>query len=187
MKCTQSIIVARVYNAAMAHEHHHHHDHSAHAADHAAPSLNRTAFSATVHCLTGCSIGEILGMVIGTWLGWGNTATVVLSIALAFLCGYALTMKPLLGAGLSLGRAAALAFASDTASVATMEVVDNLVMLVIPGAMNAGLDNPLFWVSLAVSLVLAGAAAFPVNRYLIARGKGHAVVHAYHQHDGSHH
>ena len=163
------------------HDHHHHHEH-AHAAHDGAPSLNRTAWSATLHCLTGCSIGEVVGMVIGTWLAWDNMATVVLSVALAFVFGYALTMGPLLRAGLPLRRALVLAFASDTASVATMEVADNLVMLVIPGAMTARLDNILFWVSLALSLVIAGLAAFPVNRFLIARGKGHAVVHAYHHH-----
>ena len=145
-------------------------------------SLNRTAWSATLHCLTGCSIGEVLGMVVGTWLGWDNAATVVLSIVLAFFFGYALTMQPLLRSGLPLRRVLALAFASDTASITVMEIVDNAIMVVIPGAMNAGLDTALFWISLALSLVLAGAAAFPVNRWLIARGRGHAVVHQYHSH-----
>jgi hypothetical protein len=149
---------------------HHHHDRG----------LNRTAWSATLHCLTGCTIGEVAGMVIGTALGWGNVATIVLSIALAFFFGYLLTMRPLLASGLPLRKATALALASDTASIATMEIVDNAIMVVIPGAMNAGLDSALFWVSLALSLVLAGLAAFPVNRWLIARGRGHAVVHAYH-------
>ena len=143
-------------------------------------SLNRTAFSATVHCLTGCAIGEVLGMVIGTGLGWGNLATVVLSVILAFFFGYSLTMLPLLRSGLSLGSVLPLAFAADTVSIAVMEVVDNLVMVIIPGAMAAGPLTLLFWGSLAFSLVVAFVAAFPVNRYLIARGKGHAVVHEHH-------
>jgi hypothetical protein len=149
-------------------------------------SLNRTAWSATLHCLTGCAIGEVLGMVIGTWLGWANAATIVLSIVLAFFFGYVMTMQPLLGSGLPFRRAVGLALASDTASITTMEIVDNLIMLVVPGAMNAGLDSITFWVSLLISLVLAGLAAFPVNRWLIARGRGHAVVHAYHGHGAGH-
>jgi hypothetical protein len=148
----------------------------------AAPSLNRIAFMATVHCLAGCAIGEVLGMVIGTALGLSNAATVVLSVVLAFLFGYSLTMLPLLRAGLAFGSVIGLALASDTASIAVMEIVDNAIMLLIPGAMNAGLDDPLFWGSLVASLVIAGAAAYPVNRFLIARGKGHAVVHAHHGH-----
>ena len=147
-------------------------------------SLNRTAFSATVHCLTGCAIGEILGMVIGTGLGWGNFATVVLSVVLAFFFGYSLTMLPLLRSGLALTTVLPLAFAADTVSIAIMEVVDNLVMLVIPGAMMAGPLTLLFWGSLIFSLAVAFVAAFPVNRYLIARGKGHAVVHKHHHHSG---
>ena len=143
-------------------------------------SLNRTAFSATVHCLTGCAIGEVLGMVIGTGLGWGNLATVVLSVILAFFFGYSLTMLPLLRSGLSLGSVLPLAFAADTVSIAVMEVVDNLLMVIIPGAMAAGPLTLLFWGSLAFSLAVAFVAAFPVNRYLIARGKGHAVVHEHH-------
>ena len=143
-------------------------------------SLNRTAVSATVHCLTGCAIGEILGMVIGTGLGWGNLATVVLSVVLAFFFGYSLTMLPLLRSGLSLGSVLPLAFAADTVSIAVMEVVDNMVMVIIPGAMAAGPLTLLFWGSLAFSLAVAFVAAFPVNRYLIARGKGHAVVHEHH-------
>lgn len=143
-------------------------------------SLNKTAFSATVHCLTGCAIGEILGMVIGTGLGWGNLATVVLSVVLAFFFGYSLTMLPLLRSDLSLGSVLPLAFAADTVSIAVMEVVDNLVMVIIPGAMAAGPLTLLFWGSLAFSLAVAFVAAFPVNRYLIARGKGHAVVHEHH-------
>ena len=146
------------------------------------PSLNRLAFSATVHCLSGCSIGEVLGMVIGTALGWGNWPTVVLSTVLAFVFGYLLTLLPLLQGGMELGAALTLAFASDTLSIAIMEIVDNAVMVVIPGAMNAGLTDPLFWVSLLVSLVLAGIAAFPANRWLIAHGRGHALVHEHHHH-----
>jgi hypothetical protein len=145
-------------------------------------SLNRTAFSATLHCLTGCSIGEVLGIVIGSALGWGNFATIVLAIVLAFFFGYLLTMLPLLRSGLALGAVLPLAFASDTLSIMVMEIVDNLIILVIPGAMDAGLGSPLFWGSLAFALVIAGVAAFPVNRYLISRGKGHAVVHQHHGH-----
>jgi hypothetical protein len=122
----------------------------------------------------------VLGVAIGTALGWGNFETIVLAIVLAFFFGYSLTMLPLLRAGLALSTALPLAFASDTLSITVMEIVDNLIILVIPGAMEAGLGDSLFWASLVVALVIAGACAFPVNRYLIARGKGHAVVHAYH-------
>jgi Domain of unknown function (DUF4396) len=145
-------------------------------------SLNRTALSATLHCLTGCSIGEVLGMVIGSALGWSNFAIIVLAIVLAFFFGYLLTMLPLLRSGLALGAVLPLAFASDTLSITVMEIVDNLIILVIPGAMDAGLGSLLFWGSLAFALVIAGVAAFPVNRYLISRGKGHAVVHEHHGH-----
>jgi hypothetical protein len=148
----------------------------------ATPSLGRVAFSATVHCLTGCAIGEVLGMVIGTALGLSNLATIVLAVALAFLFGYGLTSLPLLRSGLALGTVLPLALASDTASIAVMEVVDNAIVLLIPGAMDLGLGDVGFWASLAVALLVAGAAAFPVNRYLIARGRGHAVVHAHHAH-----
>jgi Domain of unknown function (DUF4396) len=150
------------------------------------PSLSRLALTATVHCLTGCAIGEVLGMVIGSSLRWGNSGTIALSVVLAFCFGYALTMRPLLAAGLGARAAAGLAFASDTASIAIMELVDNGLMLVIPGAMDAGLDTRLFWGSLVLSLVIAGAAAFPVNRWLIARGRGHAVVHRHHHHSQHH-
>jgi hypothetical protein len=119
-------------------------------------------------------------MVIGTALGWSNFRTIVLAIVLAFFFGYLLTMLPLLGAGLALGAAIPLALASDTLSIAVMEIVDNAIVLLIPGAMDAGLTDLLFWGSLAVALVIAGAVAFPVNRWLIARGKGHAVVHEHH-------
>ena len=146
--------------------------------------LNRVAVSATVHCLTGCAIGEVLGMVIGTALGWGNGRTIAIAVALAFVFGYGLTMLPLLRAGLAVGAAAKLALAADTASIVIMEIVDNAIMLAIPGAMHAGLRSPLFWGSLAVALLIAGVAAFPVNRWLIARGRGHAGVH---QHHGGHH
>lgn len=145
-------------------------------------SLNRVAFSATAHCLTGCAIGEVLGVVIGTALGWGNVATIALAVALAFLFGYSLTMLPLLRSGMTLAAVLPLAFASDTLSITVMEIVDNLVLLVVPGAMDAGLASLLFWGSLAFALAVAFVAAFPVNRYLIARGRGHAVVHQYHQH-----
>src|SRR5919106_726373 len=149
-------------------------------------TLNRTAFSATLHCLTGCAIGEVLGMVIGTVLGWGNVATIALAIVLAFFFGYSLTMLPLLRAGLSLATALPLAFASDTLSITIMEIVDNLIVVLIPGAMDAGLSSALFWGSLAFALAVAFVAAFPVNRWLIARGKGHAVVHEYHHSQHNH-
>jgi hypothetical protein len=158
------------------------HDHSHHHAPDAGPSLDRTAFMATVHCLSGCAIGEVAGMVIGTWLGWGAFETVALAVTLAFITGYALTMLPLLRAKMPLKAALGLALASDTLSITVMEIVDNALMLVIPGAMDAPLTSPLFWGSLAVALVIAGVAAFPVNRWLIARGKGHALVHAHHGH-----
>lgn len=145
-------------------------------------SLNRTAFSATLHCLTGCSIGEVLGMVIGSALGWGNFAIIMLAIVLAFFFGYLLTMLPLLRSGMALGAVLPLAFASDTLSITVMEIVDNLIIVVIPGAMDAGLGSLLFWGSLAFALVVAFVAAFPANRYLIGRGKGHAVVHEHHGH-----
>ena len=163
--------------------HHHHAGHAGH--PHGGPQavpLNRLAFSATVHCLTGCAIGEVLGMVIGTALGWGNAATIALAVALAFVFGYALTMIPLLRTGVAFGSVLKLALAADTVSITIMEVVDNAIMLVVPGAMEAGLAEPLFWGSLAVALLIAGAAAFPVNRWLISRGRGHAVVHQSHGH-----
>jgi hypothetical protein len=153
-------------------------------ASHSPPtgSLNRIAFSATVHCLTGCAIGEVLGMVLATWWGWGDAASIALAIVLAFVFGYGLTSLPLLRSGMTLRQVAPLAFASDTASIATMEVVDSLFIIVVPGALAAELDDALFWWSLAVALLIAGAVAFPLNRWLIARGKGHAVVHAHHEH-----
>jgi hypothetical protein len=160
------------------------HAHAAHAPGgrDSGQALNRLAFSATVHCLTGCAIGEVLGMILSTWWGWGNVASIVLSIVLAFFFGYGLTAMPLLRAGMSLREATPLAFASDTASISTMEIVDNVFLLIVPGALAAGLNSPLFWWSLILSLLIAGAVAFPINRWLIARGKGHAVVHRYHAH-----
>ena len=145
-------------------------------------ALNRTAFSATLHCLTGCAIGEVLGIVIGTALGWSNVATIGLAIVLAFFFGYGLTMLPLVRSGMAFGAVLPLAFASDTLSITVMEIVDNLIIVVIPGAMDAGLGSLLFWGSLAFALAVAFVAAFPVNRYLISRGKGHAVVHKHHAH-----
>jgi hypothetical protein len=145
-------------------------------------SLNRTAFTATLHCLTGCAIGEVLGMIIGTALGWSNPATIALSVVLAFLFGYSLTMLPLLRSGLALGVALPLAFASDSLSIAVMEIADSAVILAIPGAMEAGLSSLLFWASLAFALIVAFCFAYPLNRYLIARGQGHAVVHSHHHH-----
>ncbi|MGH3020710.1 MAG: DUF4396 domain-containing protein, partial [Gaiellaceae bacterium] len=144
---------------------------------HAQPSLNRLAASATTHCLTGCAIGEVLGLVIGTALGWGTVATIALAIVLAFFFGYLLTSIPLLRSGLALREIVPIALAADTVSIAIMEFVDNAVILVIPGAMDAGLDSALFWGSLAFALAVAWVFAYPVNRYMIARGRGHAVVH----------
>jgi hypothetical protein len=140
-------------------------------------ALNGLALSATLHCLTGCAIGEIAGMVIGTAAGLSNFTTIVLSIALAFFFGYSLTSLPLVRAGLALGAVIPIALASDTLSIGLMEIVDNLIMVVVPGALHAGLGDILFWGSLSFALAVAGAAAFPLNRWLIARGKGHAAVH----------
>ena len=167
-----------------------HEDHSAHVHRDAARaqahahgiSLNWLAFTATIHCLSGCAVGEVLGMVIGTALGWANLPTMALAILLAFIFGYSFTMIPLLRAGLAFGAVLKLALAADTISITIMEIVDNGIMLLIPGAMDAHLDNPLFWGSLAVALVIAGVAAYPVNRWLISRGRGHAVVHSQHHH-----
>ena len=155
----------------------HQHSHEHHEMPTSGPALNAVALSATLHCLTGCAIGEVLGMVIGTALGFSDLGTVALAVALAFLFGYGLTSLPLLRAGLALAAVVPIALASDTLSIATMELVDNGVMLAVPGAMESGLDSVLFWGSLSFALVIAGAVAVPVNRWLIARGKGHAVVH----------
>ncbi|MDX2217573.1 MAG: DUF4396 domain-containing protein [Burkholderiales bacterium] len=156
-------------------------------ASHQAPSvprspqrLTRLAAQATLHCLTGCAIGEVLGMVLGTAWGWSNGATIALAVTLAFVFGYALTAIPLLKSGLPTATALKLALAADTASIFTMEVVDNAIMLAIPGAMDAPLTSALFWGSMIVALVIAGFAAYPVNRWLIARGKGHELVHVHH-------
>lgn len=146
-------------------------------------SLNKTSLSATLHCLTGCSIGEVLGMVISSALSFKVFPSIALSVVLAFAFGYALTIRSLLNHGLGVKKSAKLAFAADTASMTSMEVADNAFMLIIPGAMTAGLASLLFWASLATSLVIAFIVAFPVNRWLIARGKGHAVVHEFHHHD----
>ena len=143
---------------------------------------NRLAISATNHCLTGCGIGEVLGLVLATWWGWGDAASIALAVALAFLFGYSFTLVPLVRSGLALAAAVPIALAADTVSIAVMEIVDNAVVLLVPGAMDAGLDDPLFWGSLALALAAAFLVAFPVNRWLIARGRGHAVVHAHHGH-----
>ena len=160
----------------------HHHEH--HEMPASGRALDVVALSATLHCLTGCAIGEVLGMVIGTALGFSDWGTIALAVGLAFLFGYALTSLPLLRAGLALGAVIPIALASDTLSIAVMEVIDNAIVLSVPGAMEAGLGDVLFWGALSVALVLAGLVAFPVNRWLIARGKGHAVVHATGIHGG---
>jgi hypothetical protein len=177
---------------------HHGHAHDGHAAQaggdpHAAhraapapqerrPGLARLALTATLHCLTGCAIGEVLGMVIATALGWHALESVALAVVLAFAFGYGLTMRPLLAAGMPFAQATRLALAADTVSIAVMELVDNAVLLAIPGAMDAHLTEPLFWGSLAFALAIAFVAALPVNYWLIGRGAGHAVVHAHHGH-----
>ena len=157
-------------SAAAHHEHHHEMPTEGSA-------LTGVAVSATLHCLTGCAIGEVAGVAIGTAAGFSDAATIALAIGLAFLFGYALTSLPLLRAGMALGAVIPIALASDTLSIATMEIVDNAILLAIPGAMDAGLDSVLFWGSLSFALVIAGAVAMPVNRWLIARGKGHVAVH----------
>src|SRR5688500_8382483 len=162
-----------------AHAHHVHHELPT-----SGRELDALALSATLHCLTGCAIGEVTGMVVGTALGWSEWATVALAVALAFLFGYTLTSIPLLRGGLALGAVIPIALASDTLSIALMEIVDNAIMLAIPGAMEAGLGNVLFWGSLSVALAVAGFAAYPLNRWLLRRGKGHAAVHATGIHGG---
>jgi uncharacterized protein DUF4396 len=142
--------------------------------------LTRLAAVATAHCLTGCAIGEVAGLAIGTALGWGNLPTIVLAVALAFLFGYSLTALPLLRSGLALASVVPIALAADTISIAIMEITDNAIMLLVPGAMDAGLGDPLFWGALAVALGIAFLVAWPANRWLIARGRGHAVVHHHH-------
>ena len=145
-------------------------------------SLNRLAASATTHCMTGCAIGEVLGLVISTAAGWGTAASIGLAVILAFFFGYSLTMLPLLRTGMAFVAASGLALAADTASITVMEIVDNVIMVFIPGAMDSGLGSWLFWGSLALALGVAWIAAFPVNRWLIARGTGHAKLHAHHSH-----
>ena len=149
-------------------------DHAAHG------SLTRSAFSATAHCLTGCAIGEVLGLVIATAAGWSTVPSIAIAIVLAFIFGYALTLGPVLKAGVPLRRALRLAFLSDTASITVMEIVDNAFILIVPGAIASGLSDGLFWWSLIVSLMIAFVVTVPVNRWLIARGRGHAVVHHLH-------
>ncbi|MDB5161349.1 MAG: hypothetical protein JWO96_729 [Candidatus Saccharibacteria bacterium] len=145
-------------------------------------SINRTAASATLHCLTGCAIGEVVGMIISTALKWSTTPSVIISIVLAFFFGYFLSVRPLLRHGINFRKALKVALAADTASITVMELSDNAFILAVPGAINATLSSFLFWISLSVSLVVAFLVAFPLNRYLISRGKGHALAHQYHQH-----
>jgi hypothetical protein len=148
--------------------------------------LTRLALSATLHCLTGCAIGEVLGMVIGTALGWSDLATIVLAVVLAFFFGYALTVGPVLRSGIPLRAAVGVALAADTVSITVMELADNAVILAVPGAMEAGLGNLLFWGSLAASLLVAFVVTVPVNRWLIGRGRGHAAVHQVHGSETAH-
>jgi Domain of unknown function (DUF4396) len=167
-----------VESASHAQDHGHtEHDHHHHEMPTSGAGLTRVALDATMHCLTGCAIGEITGMLIGTAAGMSTFSTVVLSVALAFLFGYSLTSLPLLRAGFTIAAVIPIALASDTLSVATMEIVDNAIIVAVPGALDAGLDALLFWGSLAFSLAVAGAVAVPVNRFLIARGRGHCAVH----------
>jgi uncharacterized membrane-anchored protein len=163
-----------------AHHHHHHAGQGQPPAHAASESLNRIALVATVHCLMGCAIGEVAGLLIGTALGWGNAATIALAVALAFVSGFGLTAVPFLRRGYTPAAALRIALAADAASITIMEIVDNALMLAIPGAMDAPVDSLHFWASMAVALAIAGVAAYPVNRWLIARGKGHAVAHAHH-------
>lgn len=153
-------------------------DHSMQAAS--GRELTKVAVSATLHCLTGCAIGEVLGMVIGTALGWGDWSTIALAVVLAFFFGYLLTITPVMRAGVPFRQAVKVALAADTVSILVMEIVDNAIMLWIPGAMEAGLASYVFWASLAVALAVAFVLTVPVNRWLIGRGRGHAVMHEYH-------
>ncbi|HEX6461995.1 MAG TPA: DUF4396 domain-containing protein [Candidatus Saccharimonadales bacterium] len=150
-------------------------------------SSTHTAIDATLHCLTGCAIGEITGMVLGMIFGWDTITTISIAVLLAFLFGYTLSLLPLLKAGLTLFAAMPVVFAADTLSIFVMEVVDNAVMAFVPGAMEASLVNPVFWLALSLALFVAFWAAFPVNRWLLSRGKGHALMHNYHQSDSHHH
>jgi hypothetical protein len=154
--------------------------HTHHGDAHQSGSSNAMAIAATLHCLTGCAIGEILGLMIGTALGLSTLATIAIAVGLAFLFGYALSTLPLLRAGLGVGAALSIVLAADTLSIATMELVDNLVMAAVPGAMDAGLVNPVFWLSMTLALTVAFFAAWPVNRWLLARGRGHALTHGFH-------
>jgi hypothetical protein len=166
-------------------DHAHHHSPHAHGAedDRSRPqNLSGVAFRATLHCLSGCAVGEVLGMVIGTAMGLSNAATIAASIVLAFLFGYAFTVFPLLRSGMALRSAVGLALAADTISIAIMELVDNAIMFIWPGAMDAALGDALFWIALAASLVSAGVVAYPANRWLISRGRGHALAHGQHRH-----
>jgi hypothetical protein len=167
----------------MDHAHHaprHAHHGTKNLAAHEGSSLNQTALVATLHCLLGCAIGEVAGLLTGTALGWSNTATIALAVGLAFLAGFALTAIPFLRRGYKLKSALKIALAADAVSTSIMEIVDNSLMLAIPGAMDAPVDSLFFWASMLVSLALAGVAAYPINRWLIARGKGHAIAHANH-------
>lgn len=152
--------------------------------NHSETNTKSMAVSATLHCLTGCAIGEVVGLILGITLGLGNFLTIAISIALAFLFGFALSTLPLMRVGMGMFAALSIVFAADTLSIATMEIVDNLVMLTIPGAMNAGLVNPLFWISMPIALTAAFFAALPVNSYLLKRNKGHALTmqHLEHHH-----
>ncbi|MEU9417689.1 DUF4396 domain-containing protein [Streptomyces sp. NPDC048272] len=163
-----------------AHADHAHHDHANHHDGGRGRVGWGTAAKATLHCLTGCAIGEVLGMIIGTALGWGNLATMILAIVLAFFFGYALTLRGILGAGVDLRTAVRVALAADTLSIAVMELIDNGVIALWPGAMDAHLSDPLFWIVLAIALAAAFVITTPVNKWMIGRGKGHAVVHQYH-------
>jgi hypothetical protein len=162
-----------------------HHDHHHHESPSSGDSTWSVAVSATLHCLTGCAIGEVAGLAIGTAFGLSNVATIVLAVALAFVFGYSLTSLPLIRAGLTLGAVIPIALASDTVSIAVMELIDNAVVLAVPGAMDAGLDSLLFWASLAFALAVAFVVTVPVNRWLIGRGKGHAVMHRTGVHGGA--
>ena len=161
-----------------------HAHHEGHAMPTEGSALTGVAVSATLHCLTGCAIGEVAGMAIGTALGFSDLGTIALAVTLAFLFGYTLTSIPLLRSGLALGAVVPIAFAADTISIAIMEIVDNAIMLIIPGAMESGLGDILFWGALSFALAIAGAVAFPVNRWLISRGKGHTAVHETGVHGG---
>lgn len=162
------------------HSNHESTEHAAHVHHHKSMSVDKMAASATLHCLTGCALGEIVGLIVGTILGWSNLQTILLATVLAFAFGFTLSTLPLRKAGLGFFAALSIVFAADTLSIATMELVDNLVMAAIPGAMSAGIVNPLFWISMPISLTAAYLAAFPVNKYLLSKGKGHALVMKYH-------